>query len=359
METRRKWLAVAVGAQAVAASVALAAHVPSYGLPLVGPLLAAHRLSARVTAALGVVAVAVTLLAASSAVRPSALAGALNVAAVSLWAVLTAHSRVRAERALADVTQLAVTAQEALARPLPDRVGHVDLAVHTRSFDPHALFGGDVHDAVLTSAGPRLLLADVKGHGTQAMRVAAAALAAFRRAAATEPDPVRLVHALDDRLRPELGPEDFVTLLLVDFHPGEVRIVNCGHPAPLRTGRRLSLLVPSRPSPPLGLGPAPHAQRVHLSAGQRLLLYTDGLTDARDGDRVPFRLDAPQVHAALAEPALPDALTSLTDLVRRHTGGAPLADDLTVVLAQPTRTPTAPAPEQDPGSWPRPARPSA
>ncbi|MFD9860491.1 PP2C family protein-serine/threonine phosphatase [Streptomyces alboflavus] len=358
METRRKWLAAAAAAQAVAASVELVAQVPSYGLSVIGPLLAAHRLSARVTAALGAVAVTVALLGASRA-GPSASGVALNVAAVSLWAVLTAHTRARAERALDDVTRLAVTAQEALARPLPDRVGHVDLAAHTRSCDPYALLGGDVHDAVLTSAGPRLLLADVKGHGAQAIRVSAAVLAAFRRAAATEPDPVRLAHTLDELLRPELGPEDFVTLLLADFHPGEVRLVNCGHPAPLRVGRRLCPLAPPRPSPPLGLGPVPRLQRVHLSAGQRLLLHTDGLTDARDGDRAPFRLDVPQVHAALAEPALPDALEHLTDLVARHTGGAPLGDDLTIVLAQPTRTPAATAPEQGPGSRPRPTRPSA
>ncbi|WP_405658865.1 PP2C family protein-serine/threonine phosphatase [Streptomyces sp. RK9] len=354
METRRKGLAAAAGAQSVAASVELVAQVPSYGLSLIGPLLAAHRLSARVTAVLGAVAVTVTLLGASST-RSSALGVALNVAAVSLWAVLTAHTRARAERALDDVTRLAATAQKALARPLPDRVGHVDLAAYTRSCDPYALLGGDVHDAVLTSAGPRLLLADVKGHGAQAIRVSAAVLAAFRRAAATEPDPVRLAHTLDELLRPELGPEDFVTLLLADFRPGEVRIVNCGHPAPLRVGRRLCPLAPPRPSPPLGLGPVPQVQRVHLSAGQRLLLHTDGLTDARDGDRVPFRLDVPQVHAALAEPALPDALECLTDLVVRHTGGAPLGDDLTIVIAQPTHS--LMAVEQERGARSRPARP--
>ncbi|MGA4840679.1 PP2C family protein-serine/threonine phosphatase [Streptomyces sp. G45] len=341
METRRIWLAAAVAAQALAAAVTVVAHVPSYGLPLVGPLLAAHRLSARVTAALGAAAVALAL------PGPPGVVGI--VAAVSLWAVHWARTRVRAQRALDGATRLAATAQEALARPLPDRVGHVDLAVHTRAADPGALLGGDVHDAVLTADGPRLLLADVKGHGEQAMRTGAAVLAAFRRTAADEPDPVRLVHALDDRLRPDLGPEDFVTVLLVDFRPGEARIVNCGHPSPLRTGRRLAPLDPPCPSPPLGLHPAPRLQRVHLTAGERLLLYTDGLTDARDGDRAPFRLDTPQVRAALGEPALPEALDRLTDLVHRHTGGGPLADDLTLVLAQPAPTPTAPAPRPDPG----------
>ncbi|MEV0441241.1 PP2C family protein-serine/threonine phosphatase [Streptomyces spectabilis] len=340
METRRKWLATAVAAEAAAASVTILAQLPLHALLLAGPMLAAQRLSARTAAALGAAALAVTLLGSPPA-SAHELASVLNIAAVSTWAVVTAHSRVRAERALDDMTRLAVTAQEALARPLPDRVGHVDLAVHARPADGHARIGGDVHDAVLTAAGPRLLLADVKGHGIQAMRVAAAVLAAFRRTAATEPDPVRLAHALDEQLGPELGPEDFVTLLLVDFHPGEAHIVNCGHPPPLRTGRRLQVLSPPRPSPPLGLRPAPCLQRVHLTPGQRLLLYTDGLTDARDADRAPFPLDAPQCQAALAAPAPHDALRSLTDLLHRHTDGAPLTDDLTLLLAQPAPVPAA------------------
>ncbi|MCI3935216.1 PP2C family protein-serine/threonine phosphatase [Streptomyces sp. AN091965] len=338
METRGKWLATAVVAQAAVATVTSLAHVPLHALLLIGPLLAAQRLSARVTAVLGALAVGLTLLD-SPPISLRDLASLLNIAAVSVWAVVTAHSRVRAERALDRMTRLADTVQEALARPLPDRVGHVALAVHARPADPHARLGGDVHDAVLTCAGPRVLLADVKGHGVQALRVAAAVLAAFRRTAATEPDPVRLARTLDEHLGPELGPEDFVTLLLVDFHPGEARIVNCGHPPPLRTGRRLHLLSPPRPSPPLGLRPAPCLQRVQLASGQRLLLYTDGLTDARDADSAPFPLDDPQCHAALTAPDPHDALRCLTDLLHRHTGGTPLADDLTLLLAEAAPTP--------------------
>ncbi|WP_051854864.1 PP2C family protein-serine/threonine phosphatase [Streptomyces sp. NRRL B-1347] len=338
METRSKWLATAVAAEAAAASVTILTQLPLHALLLAGPLLAAQRLSARIAAALGVAALALALLGSPPA-SVHDLASLLNIAAVSIWAAVTAHSRVRAERALDSMTRLADTAQEALARPLPDRVGHVDLAVHTRPADGHARIGGDVHDAVLTAAGPRVLLADVKGHGVQAMRVAAAVLAAFRRTAATEPDPVRLAHTLDEHLGPDLGPEDFVTLLLVDFHPGEAHIVNCGHPPPVRTGRRLHLLSPPRSSPPLGLRPAPCLQRVHLTPGQRLLLYTDGLTDARDADGTPFPLDAPQCHAALTAPAPHDALRGLTDLLRRHTGGLPLTDDLTLLLAQPAPAP--------------------
>ncbi|MEI5101729.1 SpoIIE family protein phosphatase [Streptomyces sp. PmtG] len=125
--------------------------------------------------------------------------------------------------------------------------------------------------------------------------------------------------------------------------------MNCGHPPPLRTGRHLRPLPPPQPSPPLGLHPAPRLQRVHLNPGRRLLLYTDGVTDARDSDNVPFLLDGPEVHAALTAPALTDALRDLTDLLHRHTGDAPVTDDLTLLLAEPDRVPAVPAPRPDPG----------
>ncbi|MEI5098800.1 PP2C family protein-serine/threonine phosphatase [Streptomyces sp. PmtG] len=366
MGTQHKWLAIAAAAQAAATLVAVLTGAPLPWLALAGPLLAAHRIAALPTAALSGTALALPLLVPAPGL-PHDPASALSAAAVAAWAVFTAHTRARAQRTTARMTQLATAADEdlhhattradaaeralarmeriadaaqgALARPLPEAVGHVGLAAYTRPADPDARLGGDVHDAVLTAAGPRLLLADVKGHGADALRVAAAVLAAFRHTAAAEPDPVRLVHALDGRLRGDLGPEDFVTLLLVDFLPGEARVVNCGHPPPLRAGRGLRVLDPPRPSPPLGLDPAPHPYRVPLLPGQRLLLYTDGLTEARDARRAPFSLDTPQVHAALVAATAHDALARLTGLLHRHTAGVPLADDLTLVLAEPTDVP--------------------
>ncbi len=193
--------------------------------------------------------------------------------------------------------------------------------------------GGDVHDAVLGPDGPRLVVADVKGHGPVAAPLAAAFLAAFRDIAAVEDDPVRLARALDVRLGPRMGEEDFVTLLVADFGPDEVRLVNCGHPPPLRIGHRITPLAPPHPSPPLGLGPRPRVQRVGLLADQRLLFHTDGLTEARAADGTHFPLDR-HALAALRAPTPDQALDQLLDLLRQHTEGTVPADDLTVVLVQ-------------------------
>lgn len=336
--------AVAVVEVVIAACAAFSPGVRLSGLLILCPLLASRLLTARSTAVLGAVATCLVALRPDpGAVTPAtALADqAVHIAlmaAVGLWATAAAHARARSRTALTRVNHVAEVTQRALIRTLPTEIGELSLAAHTRSAASDTLLGGDFHDAVLLPTGPRLIIGDVKGHGLETICVGAAVLGAFRQYA-TEADLVRLAHTLDTRLRPELGDEDFVTVLLVDFTPTEVRLVNCGHPPPLRTGRRLDLLEPAAPSPPLGLAPTPSIQRIKLVPGQRLLLYTDGLTEARNPEGALLPLDH-EVHAALAAPELDQALASLLDVVERHTGGD-VKDDLTVVLAQPDPTPHA------------------
>ncbi|GAA2265659.1 hypothetical protein GCM10010145_34730 [Streptomyces ruber] len=221
------------------------------------------------------------------------------------------------------------------ARSLPMLMAEARLALAVRVRPAGGVrVGGDVHDAVMTPAGPRLLIGDVRGHGPAAAPLAAVVLAAFRDIAATEEDPVRLVRALDARIRPHLGEEDFVTLLLADLRPNEVRLVNCGHPPPLRIDECLVPLAPPLPCPPLGLDPEPQVQRAKVLPHQRLLLHTDGLTDARAADDTFFSLDEHALGALLA-PTLDEALDRLLDLLQRHIGSAAPTDDLTLMLLQP------------------------
>ena len=299
MLSERGWLLLATAIETgVAVSAAAQPAVPDCALLVVGPLLAGH----------------------------------------GLWTVLMARDRMRCKTSLARMTRVAELTQRALVRPLPADLGGLATAVRTRSASEGALVGGDLHDAVLLPSGPRLIVGDVTGHGLDAVRISAAVLSAFRHTAATEPDLVRLAHILDDRVRDDLGDEDFVTLLLVDFVPGAVRLVNCGHPPPLLVGRRLEVLEPPCPSPPLGLSPTPSVQAVLLTPEQRMLLYTDGLTEARDAHGTPLALDR-RVRAALRAPALDEALANLVDLVDHHAAahdGDGHGDDLTLLLVQPT-----------------------
>ena len=85
--------------------------------------------------------------------------------------------------------------------------------------------------------------------------------------------------------------EDFVTGVLVDIrHDGRFDVVSCGHPAPVvlhGAGARRGALELDH-SPPLGLGVDPVAAHGVLAPGDRMLLFTDGLIEARspDGDFV-------------------------------------------------------------------------
>ncbi|WP_344440569.1 PP2C family protein-serine/threonine phosphatase [Kitasatospora nipponensis] len=86
--------------------------------------------------------------------------------------------------------------------------------------------------------------------------------------------------------------ESFITAVIVDIPDDgtEIRIVNCGHPPPLLLHRgEVVTLEARRPAPPLGLGglvePRYHADVFPFEAGDRLLLYTDGVIEARDAAR--------------------------------------------------------------------------
>jgi serine phosphatase RsbU (regulator of sigma subunit) len=311
-------------------------------LLIVGPLLAATRLTARAT-------IAFTFLAAMLAVVVGTVDGTLgatdhalqgiSVAVGGGFAILTARMRTERDSALAHITHIAELTQRAILRPIPPVIGGVAFAAYYQSATHRALMGGDLYDTALTPSGLRLIVGDVKGKGLDAVHLAAAVLGRFREIAYVEPDLVRLARQLDTCVSAELGAEDFVTILLAEFVPGEVRLVNCGHHPPLRAGRQLDILAPPTSAPPLGLHPEPVLQRVRLAANERLLIYTDGLVEARDADRVMFPLDH-HVTSALTTPALDEALGAVQRLVLEHTGNN-LRDDLVLILAQPVFDRTA------------------
>jgi phosphoserine phosphatase RsbU/P len=324
----------------VAVVLADAAYVgPSLsGLLVVVLMTAACRLSPRHTALAAATALALTL------PLMAGPADALIVVAGGLGAYATARVHARHH---ADLTRMTRIAEWALLPALPAELGGVGLAAHTRSAAGDGRIGGDLHDGVATPTGLRLIVGDVKGHGLDAAHLSASVLATFRRTAATAADLSVLALALDAGVAGALGPEDFVTVLLAEFVPGGVLLVNCGHPAPVRVDSRLHRLHPPRPCRPLGLSPEPYVWRVRLLPSDRLLLYTDGLTEARDCDGAELPFDE-HLHAALTQPTLEESLRAVLDLLRRHTGGscAHLVDDLTLILAQPS--PAAVLPRQAP-----------
>ena len=256
----------------------------------------------------------------------------LAVLVVGIASTVAAARRHRREMSYCRISRVAEAAQATIVRPIPARLGSLTFATVYRSAAEEARVGGDAYAVVNHPHGVRLLIADVRGKGLDAVAVAADLLASFREVA---PGPVELTDVarhLEQSLRPALGPEDFVTALLVQFHEERVALVSCGHPWPLlRHGTEVREIEIDRPSPPLGLGVRPVLQTHPFTPGDQILVFTDGLVEARDRhgrffDPLPIFADMPDVSVR-------DLLDRLIADLDRHAGGA-LADDLAVVLVE-------------------------
>lgn len=204
------------------------------------------------------------------------------------------HYRHRAARA----RTVSDAVQRVLLRPLPRRVGTLALASVYRACGGCGQVGGDLYAVARTGGATRLIIGDVRGKGLPTFADVAAVLGAFRewapRAATLAELSIRLEESFVRHLAETDEPaheknERFVTALLLEVPDGEpvARMVNFGHPPPVRARRGSVALVSGCPSPPLGLdglrdGGATE-ERFELDPGDTLLLYTDGLIDARDG----------------------------------------------------------------------------
>ncbi|WP_324615951.1 PP2C family protein-serine/threonine phosphatase [Streptomyces sp. WM6372] len=267
---------------------------------------------------------------------------------VSLASLATSSTvRKRREDELEQVRRIAVAAQEAVLRPVPVRLGSLRVAGMYLAAESGAQIGGDLYEAVQTRYGVRVIVGDVRGKGLPAVRAAAAVLGAFREAVHYEDELVGVIGrceaallrdaAVPGVIDPGALVEGFVTALVAQVPDGPVvEVVNRGHPPPLllRDGA-VRALEPASPLPPLGLaefitGPPGVADSYSFASGDRLLLYTDGVIEARNGARDFFAL--PEAMEAVR--AAPDAAEFLDQLHRallRHTRHR-LADDAAMFL---------------------------
>jgi serine phosphatase RsbU (regulator of sigma subunit) len=196
---------------------------------------------------------------------------------------------------LADYNQLRSHPEEStMTFPTSTHVGR--LYVESRHRPATQGGGGDIHDVMATPFGVRLLVGDVMGTGAPAHRTALAVLNAWRELAFTEPSLAGVAVRLHALIARSEHPERFVTALLANFPAPEERLtteagswaelVCCGHPPPMLLRDGSAALVTPYAAPPLGLLDLAdgwcRASMIPVGDGDQLLLYTDGVSEARD-----------------------------------------------------------------------------
>lgn len=187
--------------------------------------------------------------------------------------------------------------------------------------------GGDFFDAVNTTEGLNVVLADVSGKGVSAALLASTLQGMIYSQLAAGMPLTDIVTAVNHFFTHKHIGEKYATLILVRVSPnGELEYVNCGHVPPLVVSAG-QVQRPEHANVPVGLIPDAEYQsaRLQLRTGDRLVLVTDGVTEAENG-RGEFFEDS-----RLEEAAKIGTMEDIFSAVSRFCSGTPLSDDCTVV----------------------------
>ncbi|MFF8384265.1 PP2C family protein-serine/threonine phosphatase [Streptomyces kanasensis] len=327
----------------------IATPPPFTGVPffVAAPLIAAPLYTRRATlvvALCAVLAVIAPHVVEKPLARVPTLTELLTVVTVGGLALLINRLVRRSGERLASARVIAETAQRAVLPVPAERIGGLRVAARYEAAQADASIGGDLFAVQDTPYGVRLVVGDVRGKGLGAVEAVAIVIGAFREAAEQESSLEAVAQRLERALAREGTRRDgldavegFTTAVLAEVPRGDgtVRVVNRGHPEPLLLGAdgRVAVLEPPEPALPLGMGELgawpDRAYTAPFPPGATLLLYTDGLTEARDAAGVFYDPAAWLAGRTCQVPG--ELLDGLVDDVRRYTGGG--ADDDMALLA--------------------------
>jgi serine phosphatase RsbU (regulator of sigma subunit) len=236
----------------------------------------------------------------------------------------------------ADMVTAAAEIQLNLLPPRCARFGPLELA---GTILPAYDVGGDWFDYTQNREGVWIAVADGVGHGPAAAALAAVALGGFRAGRRNREGLVGAALRIDGAVRAAGGGSAFVTAILAHVTPdGSFTWINCGHPPPIAISARGGARELSSPGHyPLGLFEGPHPFTTTLQvlrAGERVVLYTDGVVDRRRDDQSELGLRGVR-QAITAEPAVTATSTVIAvQRAVRNASEAALRDDSTVVVVR-------------------------
>jgi hypothetical protein len=233
-------------------------------------------------------------------------------------------------------------ASELLWQLAPPLVFATDRLVLAAMLEPCYDNGGDALDYAVNDGVLHVGIFDAMGHGLAAAGVAAFALSAYRHSRRRGYGLLETYASMDAAVRDQFPGDRYVTAVIaqLDLETGRLTWVSAGHPPPLVIRHaRLTRTLSAPPAAPLGIpleGPPAELADESLEPGDLLLLYTDGLTEARQRNgemfTVPGLAEFVEREAAAGQTA-PETLRRLRQaIVERQ--AEELKDDATAVLVE-------------------------
>jgi hypothetical protein len=231
---------------------------------------------------------------------------------------------------------LAAEMQWELLPPLTAATERVGIA---GILEPSYDIGGDSFDYAINGDVAHIAIFDAMGHGLPASLTAALAVGSYRNSRRLGRSLLATCTAIDELIAGDFGPERFATGLLgeLDCRTGQFKWINAGHPLPLlaRDGKVVSL--ECEPSRPLGMGgDVAEVAEDHLEPADSLLLFTDGVIEARSTQEEPYgdeRLIETLEQELQGDLSSAEIVRSLARSLLTHRA-APLQDDATMLLVQ-------------------------
>jgi hypothetical protein len=206
--------------------------------------------------------------------------------------------------------------------------------------EPAYEVAGDAFDYALNGDTAHLAVMDPVGHDLTASVLAAVTVGSYRHSRRAGLGLADTYAAMDQVIATQFGGERFVTGQLgqLDCVTGRLQWLNAGHPLPLLVRRaKVVDTLACQPVPPLGLGLGqPEIATAALEPADRVLFYTDGVSEGRNLDGEPFgetRLADLLVRETLAGQPAAETMRRLAHAILAHQGRTP-RDDATMVFLE-------------------------
>jgi serine phosphatase RsbU (regulator of sigma subunit) len=221
---------------------------------------------------------------------------------------------------------------------LPPLTCSTDEVALSGILEPAYSIGGDSFDYALNPGRLEFAIVDAAGHGMPAVLMSVAAINGLRNSRREEASLESAYHQVDRIIAEQFGQSYYVTgqIASLDLATGVLTWLNAGHPLPMlvRDGTYVGELQ-CKPSIPMGLGgPVVEVASQQLQRGDRILFYTDGITEplSPDGERFgPDRLADFLVRATLDQVSATETARRLCANVIAH-GDNRRKDDATLFL---------------------------